>query len=684
MDVKKLVPVLAGAVCSAVALLWIVAESGLRATEPADQEKAIKILKGVLSREYHLKPNYKEGQRRSYRLWMTWERFDSYGNVSGRQQWRGDLERVVTSVDSSGRAEEKVTWKNVGLRNWVMNDDKYGPHQALPWAEGFSYQFSAEDDYSEIHWEYPNIPNDMLGFMFRGGLQVSAHYEFDFMRSSRHAAIEKLRRAGELLRHTPEEGKAFNLDFPPLITNSRLERKNVQVGFLGLTLANDEPCALIDYRQGPQNFSWITQPSEGARLSTQMESLQRGMFAVRLADGSLVNGELVEDHIVKSTLVGRGVLSIREITPEEFAKGLKNWEKEQAPVPRFRREVGESAVPSFPGDAEWVDTAGNQRPKEGRSDALSQIRDLLKLEYNLKPKFSKGGRRYYRLWMTIESPGPRGNTAERNQWRGDFERVVISVDPSDRAEEEVTWRNVGVRRWLLDEGKYASHQPLPWADGFSYRFSMEDSYEELDWDYSSIPKNVAGFVFRAILQVTAHYEFDFLRSSRHASIEKLRYVGAVLRDPPEEGQVFNLDFPPVFTNSRLERKHVEIGVLGLAWADDEPCALIDYRQGPQRFSWTMTTAAGEQAEPVSVNTELTSRQEGVFVVRLEDGSLVNGWLAESTIQRITPAGGGEPTGRYTRGIWHIREITSEEFAGGLKDWENEQTPTPQFRPEPSK
>jgi len=679
---KKPLQVFAGVVFSALVLSSVVTESAGIGSRQGNEK--IDVLKTLLSKEYSLKPRHTKGQKHHYRLWVTAERFDPYGNVMGRQQWRGDLERVVTSVDSLGSAEEKVTWKNVALRNWVMNEGKYGPHQAVPWAEGFSYKFSAEDDYSEIHWEYQDIPKNMMGFLFRAGLQVSAHYEFDFLRSSRHAAIEKLRRAGELLRYPPEEGKVFSLDFPPLITNSRLERKNVHVGFLGLTLASDEPCALIDYRQGPQNFSWNMQPSEGAGLHIQMTSLQRGLFVVRLTDGSLVNGQFIEDHVFNSTLVGRGIWSIREITPEEFAEGLKNWEKEQSPVPRFRREVGEHAASLSHGHAEWVQAAGNQRPKEGRSDALSQIRDLLKVEYNLKPKFSRGDRRYYRLWMTVENPGPRENTAERNQWRGDFERVVISVDPTDRAEEEVTWRNVGVRRWLLDEGKYASHQPLPWADGFSYRFSMEDSYDELDWDYSSIPKNVAGFAFRAVLQVTAHYEFDFLRSSRHAAIEKLRRVGAVLRNPPEEGQVFNLDFPPVFTNSRLERKHVEVGLLGLTWADGEPCALIDYRQGPQRFSWTMTTAAGEQAEPVSVNTELTSRQEGVFVVRLEDGSLVNGWLAESTIQRITPAGGGEPTGRYTRGIWHIREITSEEFAGGLKDWEKEQTPTPQFRPVPSK
>ncbi len=324
---------------------------------------------------------------------------------------------------------------------------------------------------------------------------------------------------------------------------------------------------------------------------------------------------------------------------------------------------------------------GEKYPPGRKAQAFDEVRKILEREYDLKPRFVKGQKRHYRLWMTIDNLDAYGNVVGRNQWRGDFERVVVSLDSSGRAEEKVTWKNVGFRGWLMNESRYSPHQTMPWAEGFSYRFSLEDSYEDLNWDFSDIPKNMLGFVFRGALQISAHVEYDFLRSSRHAAIERLRRVGQLQRNPPEEGQVFSLDFPPVFTNSQLVRKHVQVGFLGLTLANGEPCALIDYQQGPQPFTWTMSMGAPGQPEQARMNTELISRQNGIFVVRLADGSLVHGEFTEITMSKMTPAAGGAPTSSYARGMWHLREITPEEFELGLTRWEEEQTPTPRFRPE---
>jgi len=326
--------------------------------------------------------------------------------------------------------------------------------------------------------------------------------------------------------------------------------------------------------------------------------------------------------------------------------------------------------------------AGEEEYSSGREgQAIYEVRKILEREYDLKPRYIKGQKRYYRLWMTMENLDKYGGVAVRYQWRGDFERVVVSVDPSGGAKEKITWKNVGFRNWLNNEARYGSHQVAPWAEDFSYTFSLEDDYADLNnWDFSGIPKNSMGVVFRGALQITAHAEFDFLRSSRHATIERLRQVGQVLRSLPEEGKIFSLDFPPLFTNSRLERKHVRVGFLGLTLANGEPCALLDYQQGPQQFSWTWTAGAPGSGQPI-LNTDYTSRQTGVFAVRLEDGSLVRAHLAEFSHSKTTPAAGGPPTPGYTYGIWHIREITAEEYKEGLDKWAEEQTATPRFRPE---
>lgn len=313
------------------------------------------------------------------------------------------------------------------------------------------------------------------------------------------------------------------------------------------------------------------------------------------------------------------------------------------------------------------------------------LKEWLSRDYELKPHYVKGQKRYYRLWQTLEQLDPWGNLQGRSQWRGDLERVVESVDPSGRAEEKITWKNVGSRSWLMAEGKYGPHRPLPWADGFSYGFSAEDGYDELRADYVSIPKNPVGMLFRMAFQVSAHLEFDFLRSSRHGAIERLRKVGSLLLNPPEEGQKFTLDFPPWAVNSDLEKKHVEISFLGLTQVNGEPCAIIDYQQGPQDFLWeTLDTqgaapALGMNEGVSSWHTAMKSWHHGLFFVRLRDGSLVFGWLTEPTMGKITPQGDGQPIPRYGRGTWSIQEITADDYAAGLKDWDQEQSLTPRFR-----
>jgi hypothetical protein len=311
------------------------------------------------------------------------------------------------------------------------------------------------------------------------------------------------------------------------------------------------------------------------------------------------------------------------------------------------------------------------------------LQEWLNQEYALKPKYVKGQERYYRLWQTLEQLDRWGNLQGRSQWRGDLERVVESVDPSGRAEEKITWKNVGSRNWLMAEGKYGPHRPLPWADGFSYGFSAEDGYAELRADYESIPKTPEGMLFRMAFQVSAHLEFDFLRSSRHGAIERLREVGSLLLNPPEDGQKFALDFPPWTVNSDLEKKHVEIGFLGLTQVNGEPCAIIDYKQGPQDFLWetpgSQGAALGVQEGVSSWHTAMKSWHHGLFFVRLRDGSLVSGWLTEPTMGKITPQGDGQPIPRYGRGTWSIQEITAEDYAAGLKDWDQEQSLTPRFR-----
>ncbi len=317
------------------------------------EDKTMRLARELLNHDYNLKQRYSKGQKRHYRLWMTLEVLGPAGDVTFRNQWRGDFERLVLAVDSTGRADEQVTWKNVGWRMWDPSGNHYGKPEVFASASGYTYRFSAESSYDELKWDLSPLAQSPLSSAFQGGLQVSAHYEFDFMRSSRHAAIEKLRRPGDVLRHTPEEGQAFSLDFPPYMTDSHFHREHVVVGFRGLTLCSGEPSAIIDYHQGPQDFTWmsnvtsVTTGAQSSKAHTQLKSWQDGEFLVRLQDASLLQGEFMEHHIMQVTpegggptsLASRGIWSIREITPADYSNGLSDWDGDQSPSPILRPDV---------------------------------------------------------------------------------------------------------------------------------------------------------------------------------------------------------------------------------------------------------------------------------------------------------------------------------------------------------
>jgi len=320
---------------------------------PNEATPDLDLVKKVLTSEFDLRQRFEAGRQSFYRLWQTIEIFDPFGEVLHRFQWRGDLSRRVEDANQSGNIEESIRWHSVGARMWNPSAQRYEPFRELNYARGFSYKLSIEDDYEDLNWDYSSIPKSIEGSTFRQAFTVTAHFEFDFLRSIKHGAIHKLKRIGDLLSESPEEGQTFSLSFPPVVTNSLLERKNVHVGFLGLNQFRGEPCALLHFRQGPQQFSWdgIEGPDptavglyEDNVWHKDLKSWQFGHLAIRLSDGSLAEGELFENHMIKRSspsgdevmpINSRGIWSIREISSEEYSGGLEGWNDDQSELPWY-------------------------------------------------------------------------------------------------------------------------------------------------------------------------------------------------------------------------------------------------------------------------------------------------------------------------------------------------------------
>jgi hypothetical protein len=283
---------------------------------------------------------------------------------------------------------------------------------------------------------------------------------------------------------------------------------------------------------------------------------------------------------------------------------------------------------------------------------------LLTKEYDLLPKYKKGGTRYYRLVILYKRLDQMGVVTELTEHRGDFQRVVESVEANGKAYEVITWKNVAERVATGDAGKFGAYKRTSWAEGFSYRFSAEDSYQDFHWNYKSFPPTREGYM-TMILTVDAHFEFDFLRSSSHGSIEKLKRVGDEVQ-APDNHQPFSLNFPPLVRKSHMQKNNVGLKFLGLTQVKGETCAIVAHRQGPGYFS--LDFAAGSNA---SATMSITSSFWGNLFVRVRDGSLVHGDFIEQVRSQMNIPGQAKPVYIATQAEYNIEEISRETYLQGL-------------------
>src|SRR5688572_7295780 len=101
-----------------------------------------------------------------------------------------------------------------------------------------------------------------------------------------------------------------------------------------------------------------------------------------------------------------------------------------------------------------VERTSNMSTSDSGKHDIDLLTNILSNKFDLRQKYENGKETYYRLWQTVEVFNPYGDVVARNQWRGDFHRVMELIRPSGKIEELVTWHSVGVRNWSQDASKY--------------------------------------------------------------------------------------------------------------------------------------------------------------------------------------------------------------------------------------
>ncbi len=299
------------------------------------------------------------------------------------------------------------------------------------------------------------------------------------------------------------------------------------------------------------------------------------------------------------------------------------------------------------------------------------LTDLLADEFDLKPRYNVGEDRYYRLLITYNNLDSQGMTASRAQFIGDFRRHVDSVDATAKAYETITWRNIFFRGGG-PTGPYSEPVPLPWAEGYSYRFSAEDGYAEFPWEYQGIPRDALGWNF-VLLTIDAHFEFDFLRSTRHGAIEKLRRIGDEVITPDSD-QTFDVLFPPMVTDCRFHRRGYRTRFAGLTLICNKPCAVIEFAMATSPFRMTtegLTLSEGAPAasEPIRAQVELSSTFAGTINITLEDASIDSGAFIEYVFSCPAEGDGSNRSAGAIRPEYKLGRITKQSFETGGNHFE---------------
>ncbi|MGH2785564.1 MAG: hypothetical protein ACRDJ1_09895 [Actinomycetota bacterium] len=266
----------------------------------------------ALQREFDLRYRPKAGDESFYRLDIVYRTLEELGTYSAREGNRGDFKRVVGSVDDAGAVRETITWNNV-CRREAKGDEPFSPWEHLTWADGFEYPFSAEEPYDKFHWNYESFPRDQIGW-FVLLLTVDAHFEFDYLRSTRHGAIERLRRIGDRVV-SPDSNEPFWLGLPPIVDVPAFNKQNLRTTFEGLTTRNGHDCALLRFEMDRSPFEMVF-GEERVKASSTFE----GTLTVRLADGSLEHGEFLE-YVFQSVGTVSPIYEITRIDEASYTKG---------------------------------------------------------------------------------------------------------------------------------------------------------------------------------------------------------------------------------------------------------------------------------------------------------------------------------------------------------------------------
>lgn len=231
----------------------------------------------------------------SYRVTTDNFHKDIYGNFMRKERYQGTYTRAL--------GNGKVKWENVTSEALNDMNAEFGKGNPLAFMEGFTYTTSADMMKAESFPNFPltevnakNLVWDMMG------LEGFSWMYFDSLKLNETFSAP-----------------AFNGKIP-MEGVGTFENKNILLTWTGVTLKNNETCAVIEYlaMDNPLDLSVNT---EQFKLIAKGRSHYWGTILVSLTDKQIEGATLHEDVILDMVLPGNSkqiTNSTRLITVEKL------------------------------------------------------------------------------------------------------------------------------------------------------------------------------------------------------------------------------------------------------------------------------------------------------------------------------------------------------------------------------
>ncbi|MCK4932687.1 MAG: hypothetical protein KAT01_11005, partial [Candidatus Aminicenantes bacterium] len=249
-----------------------------------------------LTKEYDLSLNDQEGDVDYFRMKTIYYHGNHLGTMKDRDEVLGSFQREVLKVSQESLVA-KYTWKDVRIGHSPTIKKEITEWKPLSFAEGFTYETDLFGIYFLETIDTTDIPKTMDGMRFWVNI-MDAHAQFELLRTETHGSISQIKKIGDRVS-TPGAHQEGGWDFPPLITDSTFANGDYDTMFVGLSLADEKTCAVLEYINADSRLSSKMQMTPKMLFYQDGTSNFWGHIYVDLESGKLIKGDLYEYVIVQ-------------------------------------------------------------------------------------------------------------------------------------------------------------------------------------------------------------------------------------------------------------------------------------------------------------------------------------------------------------------------------------------------